>query len=520
MSSEGGRATDALAALLRIAIGWHFLYEGIVKLLDPEWTSAGYLLNSRWLFAGVFHWLAAHQSALRIVDFLNEWGLVLIGLGLLLGLFPRLTAGLGAGLLALYYVAAPALPGFLEGLPTEGNYLIVSKNLIELLALVWLATNTGHTKYGLAVLPRSLWGRVQRRSEGGDKKASPSDAFGLSRREVMKSLTPVPFAAAFGVAFGYAHGIRSLEERRLLERVGGQLDAVTTATMKTRRLATIRDLKAPVPKGRIGSFEISRLICGGNLISGFAHARDLIYVSTLLREYFTDEKVIETLQICEACGINTAILRNDRNTLRILDKYWRRGGKIQWLAQVYPREDDLFTNPRIAIDNGAIGAFVQGNIADRWVRSGKIDLLANVIQFIRDRNVLCGTAGHSLRTAVVFEREGIPVDFYMKTLHPIDYWSYQTEEKYVEVVDNRHDNYWCVDPDEVIEFMRRVDKPWIAYKVLAAGAVRPEAGFRFAFEGGADFLCVGMFDFQVVEDANVVVGILSEGLQRERAWAG
>ena len=65
------------------------------------------------------------------------------------------------------------------------------------------------------------------------------------------------------------------------------------------------------PRGKLGKLSVSRLICGGNLISGFAHSRDLLYVSPLLRHYFTDEKVLETLALCEAHGLNTAILRVD-----------------------------------------------------------------------------------------------------------------------------------------------------------------------------------------------------------------
>ena len=90
-----------------------------------------------------------------------------------------------------------------------------------------------------------------------------------------------------------------------------------------------------LPTGKIGKVNVTRLICGGNLISGFAHSRDLIYVSAMLKHYFTDEKVWETLHLCEQAGINTALLRNDDQVIRILDEYWKkRGGKIQWRAQV------------------------------------------------------------------------------------------------------------------------------------------------------------------------------------------
>ena len=124
---------------LRVAIGWHFLYEGISKLLEPGWTSAGYLAESRWIFSGIFHWIIANPPVLEMVDFLNIWGQILIGAGLLLGLFNRTAAVAGICLMALYYVANPPLIGMVSKIPTGGNTVIVDKNLVELLALCVLA---------------------------------------------------------------------------------------------------------------------------------------------------------------------------------------------------------------------------------------------------------------------------------------------------------------------------------------------------------------------------------------------
>src|SRR6266568_4155232 len=92
-----------------------------------------------------------------------------------------------------------------------------------------------------------------------------------------------------------------------------------------------------MPQGKIGKVNISRLICGGNLISGYAHSRDLMYVSPLLTHYFTDEKILETWSLCEQQGVNTMILfPADKRAAGLYEKYRNRGGKIQYLAQLSP----------------------------------------------------------------------------------------------------------------------------------------------------------------------------------------
>jgi thiosulfate dehydrogenase [quinone] large subunit len=140
--------TGALVTL-RLVIGWHFLYEGLAKLTNPYWTSAGYLADAHGLFKGLFMSIAANSTAVTIVDYLNMWGLTLIGLALMLGLLTRTSTITAIVLMALYYIAAPPFVGYEYAMPAEGSYLVVNKVLVELAALLVLLAYPTGTSWGL-----------------------------------------------------------------------------------------------------------------------------------------------------------------------------------------------------------------------------------------------------------------------------------------------------------------------------------------------------------------------------------
>jgi len=504
-SRQAGAWQEAFLVLLRMAIGWHFLYEGLVKVWGPGWTSAPYLAESRWLLSDSFHWIAAHPTALQVVDLLNVWGLVLIGLALLLGAFSGFAALCGIALLGLYYVASPPLVGLPSNAGAEGSYLIVNKNLVEILALCVVAAFPAGGFFGLERAVGRLRASVRRPGSKGASVVGLPPA--RSRRELIAAAAGLPVLGGFVLAFLRKREFDSYEAR-LLRAAGADVDAVSSATLKTFRYASLRELKGQVPHARIGKLDVSRMIMGGNLIGGWAHARDLLYADELVKAYHTDRKVFETLRLAEQCGINTFL--TNPQLARVINAYWRHeGGRIQFISDC-GYKDDVIAGVKLSVDVGAHACYVHGGIADNLAREGKVDVIGKAVDLIRQNGLPAGIGGHQLETVQACVAAGLRPDFWVKTLHHCDYWSARR--------DVQKDNIWCVNPEETAAFMSALPQPWIAYKVLAAGAIHPKEGFKFALRNGADFICVGMYDFQIVEDVNIALAALGDVQGRTRRW--
>jgi hypothetical protein len=334
----------------------------------------------------------------------------------------------------------------------------------------------------------------------------------LNRRKFLRK-------SALGTA-GVALGLTSFEEQHLLAAM-----ADGSASKKTESKEQKTGSSAEMAYGKIKNLSISRVFCGGNLIGGWAHSRDLMYVSSLVKAYHTDEKVLETLELAEELGVN-AILTNPISD-RVINRYWNeRGGKIQWISDCAWGKD-IKEGIKRSVDSGAHAVYVQGGVADMAVRDGKTQLLGEALEYIKTLKVPGGLGAHDLETIKACVKAGFEPDFWVKTLHPDDYWSATPKEnrKPFDCVGpisdepgQYHDNMYCRNPQETIEYMKNLKQPWIAFKVLVAGAIHPREGFKFAFEGGADFLCVGMFDFQVRENVLIAQELFAREMKRDRSW--
>ena len=337
------------------------------------------------------------------------------------------------------------------------------------------------------------------------------------------------------------HGYRNRRDflkDSALAALGGALAASTAARTATAASAAHPVVALPpethmgLPSGKLGNLQVTRLFLGSNQVSGFAHSRDLEYVNRLMNEYQSDERVLNTWQLCEEQGINTILSDPFEKPVRLMKRYRKeRGGKIQWISEIHPRKyqyeirlADLKEHLKEVLDHEPHALYIQGAICDAFVHRGLVEELGEALELMKQSGLPSGLGAHSVETPRACLGAGLQPDFFMKTFHSDDYWSATPREQRIEFnVDTRsptnHDNIWDIKPEETREVMARFPKAWIGFKVMAAGAIPPEKAFRFAYQGGADFICAGMFDFQVAEDVAIAKKVLAESLDRKRSWS-
>jgi hypothetical protein len=331
----------------------------------------------------------------------------------------------------------------------------------------------------------------------------------VSRRNFFKKASVLTGAAA---------AVYSMEENNLLgfqQRQGGPPQGGGRGPAQV----AVPDIPGPIPTFKLGGVEVSRLIAGHNLIVGQAHesGSGLIYISQLLRAYFTEDKVLETFAMFEKHGINCSGARMAANNSDWAKKYMAQGGKLTWMAGI-SSENDI----PMAVGMGCKLGYVHGNTSDAAIRQADgTDLIAKTLDAIRKAKMVGGICCHSLEVVTKCEKAGIKPDFYLKTYNPVNFYmtggdapasaggSSGTDQAAREKASK-----------EVIDVMASVKVPWVGFKVLAAGRVSPNQAFADCFKNGCDALLVGMYDFQVAAGANLAKKILQEKdkLGRTRPW--
>ncbi|MFC2090744.1 DoxX family protein [Bacteroidota bacterium] len=536
MSQNEGKDRNRNAGMivltvLRVGIGWHFLYEGFSKLIDPGWTAAGYLQSATGPLAGMFQAMGSNETLLQFIDVLNVWGLIFIGIGLFLGAFTKVAQIAAISLLAIFYLSHPPVfsdPGFFR----EGSYFFVSKDLLEIIALVTLMFFPTGRFLGFDGLYALRFRKTAHTMDHGqpDDVDLQADVGQIQRREVLKHLATMPFLGALIYGVIRKSRMESLEEQNLVDASAGptqrfvqQIQAgsnqVSLAELKGKQFDEVKKVEGKLPTGMLGTMESTKLILGGNLLSGYVHSRDLIYVSSLVQQYHQKDRIFKTLMLCEQAGVNT--LLSNPIVMPLMEEYWKEGyGKIQFITDcagldywpVFKAKpfQEYYDIVKGAIDSGATAGYIQGETADHYIENDMIDELVIIMDLQRENGLSVGIGAHKIETIKRCVELGIETDFWMKTLHSHNYWSAKHPEW--------HDNLYCYDPDETVSFMESLTQPWIAFKTLAAGALHPEEAFPYAFKMGADFVCAGMYDFQVVDDVNIALNAIQTAENRNRPW--
>lgn len=238
---------------------------------------------------------------------------------------------------------------------------------------------------------------------------------------------------------------------------------------------------------KIGDFEISQLIMGGNPFSGFSHQgpeRD-----REMKAYYTVENIKGALRRAESAGVNTLLGRGDRHVRRMLGEYWNEGGQIQWIGQTASEYGDQVRAALTCLADGAIGAYLHGGIVDNWFANGQTDNIREVVDAVRSAGGLVGLAAHKVE-AHEWIRDNLELDFEM-----VCYYNPSDRSASPHHVAS-HGEVWDRDHrDRVMAYIKSAPWPVIHYKVFAAANLPIDEGWQVVAENlrENDMVCIGHY---------------------------
>ena len=278
-----------------------------------------------------------------------------------------------------------------------------------------------------------------------------------------------------------------------------------------------------MPTIKLGPHSVSRLIVGSNPIYGYSHFNYIL--DRVMREYFTDERIVKLMVDCEKHGINTWQASFHYDMKRQFPKIRKAGCNIQFicLAASWHYDQKMGRTPEEVLDGTIkcaqaamefkpIGIAFHGGATDILFRAGKIDLIKTYIDRVHDMGTLAGISTHNPKILETLHKKGFANDFYMAGLQ---YLTRRPEEWMKELGAHPLDEGWIdSDPPRMAAAVRKVDKPTLVYKVLAAGRkCRSETQKQKAIEWAyrnikpIDATIIGLFpkfSDQVTETARMV----------------
>ena len=444
METKTTKAMTVLLQLLRIVVGWHFLYEGVWKLMQGgQWSCLSYLDGAQGPLAAVFKWMGTQPWLVATGDYAVMGGLVLIGLSLITGVLARLAAFFAILLMAMFYTAQPPEPFATAMSGADGRFFLFERNAIEAMAL-------------LAIVVIPSWGGW------------------------LRSLVP---GAAVLAAFGgltWSH-----------YRAGGfkKAEAITSATVKVHEFTALASLKAKMSEHvKIGDVEVSRLALGGDLMAGHAHARDLIWPDEFMRRYHGGGTLERTIRYAVKCGI-TAIFAEKDFMPTVASAAASVGGKLAYFVNCADAED-----AKAAKAGGAAGVYVRPELTDALVKKGDKAALGALFRALKETGLPVGIGSEDVASVKACVADGLVPDYWVLAFHSHKYQAADLGPGY--------NNMWCVDPEGTAAYMKTRKEPWVSIRGLAGGGINPIDACRFAYANGVGAVALDLLDFRVVDSVN------------------
>ena len=444
---NANKGTSVALHVLRWLIGWHFLYEGMWKLLQEKgWSCHSYLEMAQGPLAGLFKWMSAQPWIVAIGDWAVMLGLVAIGLSLITGVLSRIASVFGILLLSMFYAAQPPEPFAAAVSGADGRFFLLERNALEMLAFA-----------AIVVIP--------------------------SWKGWLRSFLPgVVVLAVFGGCLWSQYRAGAFK----------YVEATTSATVKVHEFTALAALKEPfADKTDLAGVKVSRLALGGDLMAGHAHARDLIWTDEFMSIYHTGGTLERTVHYCTFCGID-AVFAEPSFAARILDAAKRVGGKPSFFANCADGKDAA-----LAKASGAVGAYVRPEKADALAKAGDKAALAALVAALKATGLKVGIGAEDVATVKFCAANGLVPDYWVLAFHSLDYPA--------ATLPQRCNNIWCTDPKAAADYMKTRPEPWVAIRGLAGGAINPDKAYAFARENGAAVVAIDLLDYRIVETVNAIV---------------
>lgn len=293
-------------------------------------------------------------------------------------------------------------------------------------------------------------------------------------------------------------------------------------------LASTAEKTATLPTVPLGPSRVTRLIVGGNPIYGYSHFNRLF--DQHMREYFTDERVVQLLLHCEKAGVNTWQSSFHEGFKRHHPAMRAAGCKIQWICLAAPWDVDptaartpenilagMLKCAEIVARYQPVAISHHGVATDFLWRAGKIDYIKSFLNKVHDLGILAGISTHNPVILEALEAKGWPADFYMAGFYYVTRQAAEFEKE-IGVVPVG-ETYLSTDPPRMCKAVRQVRKPCLVYKILAAGRkchtpqeVRQCFEFAFSNIKPTDAAIVGMYprySDQIAENTSIVRELLA-----------